>query len=170
MQYGCRPMSCGDTKAGSCGGGCGCASKGGAGEALNLTGGTGVDAANIKQGDTVFVELTVQNQSSETIKNVAIVDRVPAGFEIENPRLGKSEDLQWMKDVFKAEYQDLRDDRLQVFGDLPAKSTQYIYYSARAVTKGRFTAPASLVEAMYDPANFDYDKDTAVQIVEAKKK
>jgi len=38
-------MSCGDTKAGSCGGGCGCASKGGAGEALNLTGGTGVDAA-----------------------------------------------------------------------------------------------------------------------------
>jgi uncharacterized protein YfaS (alpha-2-macroglobulin family) len=132
--------------------------------------GTGVDASSIKQGDTVFVELMVQNANGREIKNVAVVDRVPAGFEIENPRLGKSEDLQWMKDVFKAEYQDLRDDRLQVFGDIPANSIQYIYYSARAVTKGRFTAPAAFVEAMYDPANFDYDKDVPVQIVDAAKK
>jgi uncharacterized repeat protein (TIGR01451 family) len=132
--------------------------------------GSSMDASGIKQGDTVFVELTVQNTGESTVKNIAIVDRVPAGFEIENPRLGKSEDLQWMKDAFKAEYQDLRDDRLQVFGDLAAGSTQYIYYSARAVTKGQFTAPAAFVEAMYDPANFDYDKDTPVQIVEAAKK
>jgi uncharacterized protein YfaS (alpha-2-macroglobulin family) len=132
--------------------------------------GTGADASSLKQGDTVFVELMVQNTGAREIKNVAVVDRVPAGFEIENPRLGKSEDLQWMKDVFKAEYQDLRDDRLQVFGDIPANSIQYIYYSARAVTKGRFTAPAAFVEAMYDPANFDYDKDVPVQIVDAAKK
>jgi uncharacterized protein YfaS (alpha-2-macroglobulin family) len=38
------------------------------------------------------------------------------------------------------------------------------------VTKGRFTAPAAFVEAMYDPANFDYDKDVPVQIVDAAKK
>lgn len=132
--------------------------------------GTGLDALSIKQGDTVFVELMIQNNGDRQVKNVAIVDRVPAGFEIENPRLGKSEDLQWMKDVYKAEYQDLRDDRLQVFGDLAPRSTQYVYYSARAVTKGKFTAPAAFVEAMYDPANFDYDKDTPVQIVEAAKK
>ncbi len=75
-----------------------------------------------------------------------------------------------MKDAFKAEYQDLRDDRIQVFGDLKPNSVQYIYYSARAVTKGQFTAPASFVEAMYDPANFDYDKDIPVRIVEAAKK
>ncbi len=131
--------------------------------------GSAADAKNLKQGDTVFVEVMIQNTGKREVKNVAIVDRVPAGIEIENPRLGKSEDLQWMKDVYKAEYQDLRDDRIQVFGDLKPDSIQYIYYSARAVTKGSFTAPAAFVEAMYDPANFDYDKDTAVQIVEAKK-
>jgi uncharacterized protein YfaS (alpha-2-macroglobulin family) len=131
--------------------------------------GSELDSSEIHQGETVFVELVVQNTGGEMVRNAAIVDRVPAGFEIENPRLGKSEEQQWMADPYKPEYLDLRDDRIQVFGDLNAGSTQSIFYSARAVTKGRFTAPASLVEAMYEPGNFDYDEDVAVQIVDAKK-
>jgi len=121
----------------------------------------------VKQGDTLFVELSIENKLGGAINNVAIVDRLPAGFEIENPRLGKSEDLQWMKEPFAASYQDMRDDRIQVFGDFKGKTTETVYYSVRAVTKGKFTAPASFVEAMYDPANFNYGQDAALQIVDA---
>lgn len=129
--------------------------------------GTPANLNAVKQGDTLFVEITIENKLGGYVNNVAIVDRLPAGFEIENPRLGKSEDLQWMKEPFAASYQDMRDDRIQAFGDLKGKVTETVYYSVRAVTKGKFTAPASFVEAMYDPANFNYGEDAAVQIVDA---
>lgn len=129
--------------------------------------GVSADTNGVKQGDTLFVVLEVKNSSNISIPNAAIVDRVPAGFEIENPRLGQTEGLGWMRDSFQAEYQDMRDDRIQIFGDIPPSSTKYVYYSVRAVTQGRYTAPAAFVEAMYDPANFDYDQDASVQIVGA---
>lgn len=131
--------------------------------------GTQIVPSAIPQGETVFVELVVQNESNQKVSNVAIVDRVPAGFEIENPRLGRGENTEWMSEPYKADYLDMRDDRIQVFGDLKANASESVFYSARAVTKGRYTAPAAFVEAMYDPANFDYDQDVAVQIVDAKK-
>ncbi len=128
--------------------------------------GTGIDPKAIKQGDTVFVMLSVSNSTGEKINNIAVVDRLPAGFEIENPRLGQSEKLEFMNDAYQAEYQDMRDDRIQVFGDLDPNKTVYIYYSARAVTKGQFVAPAAFVEAMYDPESFDYDADQPIQILD----
>ncbi len=128
--------------------------------------GTTANLMAVLQGETLFVEVKVTN-AGERVKNLAIVDRLPAGFEIENPRLGRSEDLQWMTEPLKAEYQDLRDDRIQVFGDLESGASGTVYYSVRAVTKGRYTAPAALVEAMYDPENFDYGQDIPVQIVDA---
>ncbi|MEO8554722.1 MAG: hypothetical protein ABI678_32315, partial [Kofleriaceae bacterium] len=41
-------------------------------------------------GDLVFVEVEVENTSGATIQNIALVDRLAAGFEIENPRLGRT--------------------------------------------------------------------------------
>jgi len=128
--------------------------------------GTGADLLNVKQGDTLYVALSVSNTSHEKINNIAVVDRLPAGFEIENPRLGQNENLEFMNEPFKADYQDMRDDRIQVFGNIDPKASVNIYYSVRAVTKGRFLAPASFVEAMYEPEIFDYDGDQAVQIVD----
>ncbi len=127
--------------------------------------GTVADLQSIRQGETLVVSLEISNSSHSKVPNIAVVDRVPAGFEIENPRLGRTQEAEWMKEPFKAEYQDLRDDRIQVFGDLNRGQTQTIYYAVRAVTKGRYTAPASFVEAMYDPAMFDYDQDAAIQII-----
>jgi uncharacterized protein YfaS (alpha-2-macroglobulin family) len=128
--------------------------------------GTAITPSTIKRGDTFVVALTIRNNSHTKLSNLAIVDRLPAGFEIENPRIKENEELSWLKDVFTPEYQDLRDDRIQVFGTLTSRQTAVIYYSVRAVTKGSYVAPASFIEAMYEPSMFDYDQDLQIQILD----
>ena len=46
---------------------------------------------------------------------------------------------------------NLRDDRLEVFGELRSGETRAVVYEVRAVTAGSFTVPDVRAEAMYDP-------------------
>jgi uncharacterized protein YfaS (alpha-2-macroglobulin family) len=118
----------------------------------------------LTQGELAVVELTITSMTNEDIPNIAVVDRLPAGLEIENPRLGREHRLPWLPEgsLFEPEYIDLRDDRIQIFGTLPAQgyrlqdSTRRFYYVVRAVTPGDFTAPPALLEVMYDPEKIDY--------------
>jgi len=107
----------------------------------------------LKLGDLVFVEVEVGNTSAAYIQNIAVVDRLPAGFEVENPRLGRSTKADWMDEqqAWQAEFMNLRDDRLEAFGMLPPHSTRKIIYTVRVVTSGKFTIPPVEAEAMYDP-------------------
>jgi alpha-2-macroglobulin len=118
-------------------------------------GGTAVDpaAGTLKLGDLVFVEIEVSNTSGADIQNIALVDRLPAGFEIENPRLGRSTKAEWMKeeDMWATDFMNMRDDRLEAFGTLAAGMEKKIIYTVRVVTSGTFTIPPIEAEAMYDP-------------------
>ena len=113
---------------------------------LDLTKGT------VHLGDLVFVEVEVENTSGATIQNIALVDRLPAGFEIENPRLGRSTKPDWVKDEeqWATDFMNMRDDRLEVFGSLPPHTSKKLVYTVRAVTAGKFTLPPIEAEAMYD--------------------
>jgi uncharacterized protein YfaS (alpha-2-macroglobulin family) len=117
--------------------------------------GTEIDPARgeLKLGDLVFAELEVANTTGADIQNIALVDRLPAGFEIENPRLGRSTRAEWMKDdeLWTPDFLNMRDDRLEAFGTLPARTAKKIIYTLRAVTSGKFTIPPVEAEAMYDP-------------------
>ena len=110
-------------------------------------------AGQLKLGDLLFVEVEVGNTSTAWIQNIAVVDRLPAGFEVENPRLGRSTKAEWMKDeqVWTPEFMNLRDDRLEAFGALEPRTSRKIIYTVRAVTSGKFTIPPAEAEAMYDP-------------------
>jgi uncharacterized protein YfaS (alpha-2-macroglobulin family) len=46
---------------------------------------------------------------------------------------------------------NLRDDHLETFGTLPAKTSRQLVYTVRVVTSGRFTIPPIEAGAMYDP-------------------
>jgi alpha-2-macroglobulin len=124
------------------------------------------------QGQLAVVELTLESTAAEDIPNVAIVDRLPAGLEIENPRLGREHRLDWMpqEGVFEPDYLDLRDNRMQIFGTLPkrayraAHSTSRFYYVVRAVTAGAFTAPPAMLEIMYDPDKVYYTEAVRVTV------
>ncbi len=105
-------------------------------------------------GLPVYVRLTLQNVGGARVEDVALTDRVPAGFEIENPRLGRGSIPDWADpdSVWEVDSLDLRDDRLSAFGGLDAGQTVTVVYGVRAVTAGEFTSPEAYAVEMYDPS------------------
>ena len=102
-------------------------------------------------GDLIVAEITVKALTTN-LENVVVVDMLPTGFEIENPRLESRAGIPWLKaQGFKPDYLDIRDDRLIFFGTFPRQRERKFYYALRAVTQGEFTLPPIAAEAMYDP-------------------
>ena len=74
---------------------------------------------DLRQGDMVIAEITVK-ALGESIDNVAIVDMLPAAFEIENPRLQSRKGITWIGDrAYHPLYMDIRDDRMVLYGNFP---------------------------------------------------
>ena len=117
-------------------------------------------------GDLVYVELSLRNTTSETIQNVAVVDRFAAALEIENPKLGRSARTDWFNERQRwyPEHMNLRDDRIEAFGSLPPKRTVKLIYLLRAVTAGAFTAPPVEAEAMYDPTRWARERGPRLSV------
>jgi alpha-2-macroglobulin len=134
----------------------------------SATGGTG----QLKQNDRLVVVVKVD--SPDTGGRILVVDRLPAGLEIENPRLVDSGDiksLDWLKTAVKPDHTEFRDDRFVAAFDFfgsgstrrhrggdeenrePASSAT-VAYMVRAVTPGSFVHPAAMVEDMYRPDRF----------------
>ncbi len=120
---------------------------------LRQDGSTLDPSSDMKLGDVVFAAIEISNTSSDPIENIALVDRLPAGWEIENPRLGRGTTADFIdqNQLWAPQYMNIRDDRLEVFGPLKGGETKNVYYAARAVVSGTFTIPPLEAEAMYDP-------------------
>ncbi len=114
----------------------------------------GLSDGSLKLGDVIYAIVTVENTTGAPIQNVAVVDRFPAGWEIENPRLGRSQAIDWIdqKEIWAPDHLELRDDRIEVFGALGPKEARRVVYALRAVSSGRFAMPPAEAEAMYDPS------------------
>ena len=115
--------------------------------------GAPLDLSEHQLGDLVYVRVSLENTSVERVPNIALVDRIPAGWEIENPRLGRDTDADWIDtdEAWSADHVNLRDDRLEVFGALGGHEERQVVYQARAVSAGTFALPPVEAEAMYDP-------------------
>lgn len=108
-----------------------------------------IDPQRVRVGDLVRVETTLSapGVKDDSIDNIAIVDALPAGFEIENPKLITSE--QGGEDAGAADRVEFRDDRVIVFASASAQK-QVFRYALRATTAGRFAAPPIEAACMYD--------------------
>lgn len=109
------------------------------------------------QGDLIVckISLTGFERSAE---NIVIADLIPAGFEIENPRLNASTELSWKpKYPINVEYMDIRDDRLLLFTKLERRYAHEFYYLLRVVNQGVFELPVISAEAMYDREFHSYN-------------
>jgi Large extracellular alpha-helical protein len=60
---------------------------------------------------------------------------------------------------------NVRDDRLEVFGELAAGESRAVVYVARAVTHGSFQAPEVKTEAMYDPDVWAREPEREIEIL-----
>ena len=100
------------------------------------------------QNDLIVVKVSIQSTDGSTVGNVAITDLLPAGLEIENPRLVQTAMLPWVKDASIPDYVDMRDDKIHIFCEANG-STKNFYYLVRAVSVGEFQMGALAAEAMY---------------------
>jgi uncharacterized protein YfaS (alpha-2-macroglobulin family) len=104
-------------------------------------------------GKTYIVELIVT--PAQPVENLLVVDLLPAGFEIENPRLRESAMPQTMANVQSTPtHVDVRDDRLVLAFDTMGAAASRFYYVVRAVTPGSYQHPPLVSEVMYDPSIF----------------
>ena len=113
----------------------------------------------IRQNDLVVVRVTVVSQNGLKVENVVITDLLPAGLEVENPRLTETRDMPWLKNAGtgtappdRPDHFDLRDDRINFYTNA-GSAPRTFYYLARAVSKGRFVLGPVSADAMY---NGDY--------------
>ncbi|MBD3184339.1 hypothetical protein GF312_18795, partial [Candidatus Poribacteria bacterium] len=119
---------------------------------------------NFQQGDVVVAEIKAK-AVTEDLNNVVIADLLPAGLEIENPRLGSRAGIPWIQDKgVNPSYMDIRDDRMLLFVDLPRQKEQKFYYGLRAVTVGNFVLPPVAGEAMYDPTKISIANSGRIKV------
>lgn len=118
------------------------------------------------QGELIVckIELTGFERNAE---NIVITDLIPAGFEIENPRLNPATELKWIpKNPMYVQYMDIRDDRLLLFTNLNRNKTNDFYYLLRVVNQGTYQLPVIGAEAMYDQEYHSYHGAGVVKVLQ----
>jgi uncharacterized protein YfaS (alpha-2-macroglobulin family) len=128
-----------------------------------------VDVSKLSSGTDLVARITVRNNEAFEVKNIALTQMVPAGWEIMNDRLDnvqiqgqRQADSKrywddWYYDLYlhgreKTEYLDIRDDRVQRYFALQAGERVTFVTRINAAYMGRFWLPGAQVEAMYDAA------------------
>jgi uncharacterized protein YfaS (alpha-2-macroglobulin family) len=108
-----------------------------------------------KQNDLVVVKISLVSLENTEVENVVVTDMLPAGFEIENPRINSTQGFDWITDRTTPEYFDMRDDRINFY--LTAnRSEKHLYYVVRAVSKGNFVLGPVGADAMYNGEYHSY--------------
>ncbi|WKK20512.1 alpha-2-macroglobulin [Achromobacter insolitus] len=116
------------------------------------------DGGSLQTGDMLVV--WVQASANQNIPDGLLVDRVPAGFEVENLNLSQSPEMQeWTiggRRVAEAmsdpniKHREFRDDRYVAAVSL-GRGKVDVFYLVRVVTPGRYAVPSTVAEDMYRP-------------------
>lgn len=118
-----------------------------------------------RQNDLVVVKVSIVAEPYfRNIDNVVITDMLPAGFEIENPRLVPNQEFNWIRNRNTPEHFDIRDDRINYFTQVTGNVQNY-YYLVRAVTKGTYKMGPVSADAMYDGSYHSYNGAGTVRIL-----
>ncbi|MBM3531031.1 MAG: alpha-2-macroglobulin family protein [Alphaproteobacteria bacterium] len=126
------------------------------------------DPAKAKQNQRFVVVLKV-TETEPQYGRVLIADYLPAGFEIDNPRLVSSGDtgtLSWISDAAEPEHSEFRDDRFTAAFNRNSRSpvSFSVAYVVRAVAPGRYVLPQAYVEDMYRPDRFGRTETGTVEV------
>ena len=130
------------------------------------------DISKAKQNDRFAVVLKVTEAKPE-FGHIMVSDYLPAGLEIDNPRLvssGDSGTLDWIEDGEEPENTEFRDDRFTAAIDRAsdAKSVFTVAYVVRAVSPGKYVLPQAYVEDMYNPSRYGRSSTGTVEVRAAK--
>src|ERR1700745_1967533 len=130
------------------------------------------DPARVRQ-DERFAGVLKITEPQPRFGRVIVADHLPAGFQIDNPRLVSSGDtgsLAWITDAQEPVNAEFRDDRFSAAferkSDDPSVFT--VAYVVRAVSPGRYVHPQAYVEGMYRPDRFGRTGTGTIEVVAAK--
>jgi len=120
--------------------------------------GVATTTRQFKAGDTVLVRLRVSGK--QRIKDALVVERIPAGMEVENLNLSQGArasdfsvdgvNIGTALGDARIKYTEYRDDRFVAAVDL-RDSKLDLFYLLRVVTPGHYKVPAPFAEDMYRP-------------------
>lgn len=117
----------------------------------------GKPVTKAKLGDVVTVKMTLRSGNNEAVPNVAVVDLLPGGFDIEQQKQhSESAPVEEAatadsKPTWQPDFIDPREDRMIMYGKI--FPSEYTYsYRIKASTRGTFVVPPAYAESMYDPA------------------
>ncbi len=134
--------------------------------------GTKVDAASVRQNERFVVVLKVTEPESKFAR-LLLVDPLPAGLEIDNPRLVTGDTLaglSWLKQDMEPIATEYRDDRFVAAIDREKGQPAFftLAYTVRAVSPGRYVHPPATVEDMYRPERFGRTGYGMVEVTQAR--
>ena len=121
--------------------------------------GTRIDSLQrIAQNERVVVSLKV-TEAQARYARLLVVDRLPAGLEIDNPALvdgGSVEAFAWLTKDVEPTHTEYRDDRFVAAFDRADGQSAFITmaYIVRAVAPGHYVYPPATAEDMYDPERY----------------
>ena len=123
--------------------------------------GNAIDISKLTQGTDFKANITITNLKYENVHNIALTEIFPSGWEIVNTRFtdyggGTSS---------KAEFTDIRDDRVNFYFYLGRKKSKTFTVSLNASYLGKYYLPGIQAEAMYDNDYFIRTKGTWIEVV-----
>lgn len=129
------------------------------------------DISKVKQNERMVVVLRAM-PTELVAGRLLLVDFLPAGFEIDNPRLvagGETGNLKWLGQMTETAHSEFRDDRFVAAfnrrdGDRNAISVAYI---VRAVSPGKYAHPPAMIEDMYRPDRFARTEAGTLEVIPA---
>jgi len=125
----------------------------------------------LRVGESVIVRINVNPR--RWVNNGMVIDRIPAGLEIENLNIAQGEGFssvmidnvnpaEAMRDR-RIQHVEFRDDRFVAAARLTGKMS--LYYRARVVTPGKFVIPPLYAEDMYRPDVYGLSGGEGVLVV-----
>src|SRR5712672_2784138 len=126
------------------------------------------DISKAKQNDSFAVVLKITEAKPE-FGHIMVSDYLPAGLEIDNPKLvssGDSGTLDWIEDGEEPENTEFRDDRFTaaIARASDDKAVFTVAYVVRAVSPGKYVLPQAYIEDMYNPSRYGRTGTGSVEV------
>ena len=130
--------------------------------------GEAADVTKARQNQRFVVVLKI-TEAQPQFGRVIVADYLPAGFEIDNPRLvssGETGTLDWIQDAKEPVHSEFRDDRFTAAFERNSRDKPVftVAYVVRAVSPGRYVLPQAYVEDMYRPDRFGRTGTATIEI------
>jgi uncharacterized protein YfaS (alpha-2-macroglobulin family) len=125
--------------------------------------GNRLNTTAFNQNDLIVVKISLQTTNGTTVPNVVVSDLIPAGFEIENPRINSLPGMAWTEKATTPQHTDIRDDRIHLFTTASPSISEF-YYVVRAVTKGTFRMGPVSADAMYSGEYHSYNGGVEITV------